>query len=86
MKIGDLVKTHVATADAQAWWWNNKTGIITREAFPLRDGRKCWHVMIENRTANLSERSMYLITEAGLCDIYKEAFVDNIKLYIPGSR
>ena len=67
MKLGDMVLT--ANLDEGCgefqWWWCNKIGIVVREAIPDRTrGARCWHVMIDNRTANLREEHLELINEA----------------------
>jgi hypothetical protein len=67
MKLGDMVLT--ANLDegfgVPQWWWCNKIGVIVREAIPDRTrGARCWHVMIDNRTANLREEHLELINEA----------------------
>ncbi len=66
MKLGDMVLTaslDEGRGEAQ-WWWCNRIGIIVREAIPDRTrGARCWHVMIDNRTANLREEHLELINE-----------------------
>ena len=67
MKLGDMVLT--ANLDEGRgefqWWWCNRIGIIVREAIPDRTrGARCWHVMIDNRTANLREEHLELLNEA----------------------
>ena len=66
MKLGDMVLTaslDEGRGEAQ-WWWCNRIGIIVREAIPDRTrGARCWHVMIDNRTANLREEHLELISE-----------------------
>ena len=71
MKPGDLVRTpNVALTHTPRggydveWWWCDRIGIIVREAIPDRTrGARCWHVMIDNRTANLREEHLELISE-----------------------
>ena len=67
MKLGDMVLTaslDEGRGEAQ-WWWCNRIGIIVREAIPDRTrGARCWHVMIDNRTANLREEHLELLNEA----------------------
>jgi len=67
MKLGDMVLTaslDEGHGEAQ-WWWCNRIGIIVREAIPDRTrGARCWHVMIDNRTANLREEHLELLNEA----------------------
>ncbi len=71
MKPGDLVRTpNVARTHTPRggydveWWWCDRIGIIVREAIPDRTrGARCWHVMIDNRTANLREEHLELISE-----------------------
>ena len=71
MKLGDMVLTaslDEGRGEAQ-WWWCNRIGVIIREAIPDRTGMhgrwvRCWHVMIDNRTANLREEHLKVINEA----------------------
>ena len=67
MKSGDLVLTANLFRDEGydiQWWWCDRIGIIVREAIPDRTrGARCWHVMIDNRTANLREEHLELISE-----------------------
>lgn len=74
MKPGDMVRTpNLARTPTPRggydveWWWCGKIGIIVREAIPDSTGpgewAQCWHVMIDNRTANLREEHLELISE-----------------------
>jgi len=66
VKCGDLVRTPPASSDG-IFWWHNSVGIIVRPAVPMLKGMKripCWHIMIDNRTANLREDHLELINES----------------------
>jgi len=69
MKIGDLVLTPESIRNQYGyydkWWWIGKSGIIVREAIPVKGTsgawKKCWHVLIGNQIANLREESLELV-------------------------
>ena len=62
MKVGDLVRTPNDAPRGETWWWQDKIGILVKEA--LRSDRRSWHVMIGTQTANLLEERLELLNES----------------------